>query len=145
MEEVVPLWSNEDSQKIGVRKTQANRLQVFMYEISKTPTTGEIGKMLEVVIFYINNTDADFIFYAKHVQSERLDNIKMDLCLTLARCLMENNMIPRFKQIIMECTNVDSAAELGANLFSMTTNLPLLLTADIRKAEEQVRIIEKRC
>lgn len=135
----VPLWKNGDSQELNVQTTDAASLQILQFDISRTPTTDELDKMLGVLVFYVGNTEADFVFHARHVRSDALDNIKLDMCLKCARCIVENKEnASKVQKILMECTVVDPAAEMATNLFSMTTGVPLLLTASKEEAEKAV-------
>ena len=138
-QECVPLWSSEDGQVLSVQKTEVETNEILYLDISKTPSDQAVDKITEIMAFYFENNACNFAFVTRHVKTTHLENISVSLCLQILQACMKHHAFKRVQHIIMQCLEVDTNAQLAANMFTLTTKRSLTMTTQEEEVQEILR------
>lgn len=116
-----------------------NNVNIIRLKISSTPTVEEMDVLLEVSKTYIQNTTESVVLYIKHVESDHLNPIGMDVCLHISKWIVESDLMHKIKKVILQCKEIDSKVEVGCNLFTFTTGLRIATSKDKTEVDLMLR------
>lgn len=129
--EATPLWRNQ----LFVSHL-SDALHVLRYDVSETPSDESIGTLLEIMHATMRHSpEVRYIVHVRHVQSDHLDTIPASACISIARSLIDNRSKESIVEVLMECTRIDVDTHVAAGVFTLSTQLPVRLTASAEETQ----------